>query len=68
MQMYDFLLKLKFHKIAYDSKTFWDKSLGNNTRNSHCWEGICNDCSHGEKIENDEPVIKCSHMETIGKR
>ena len=38
-------------EFFYNSSSFWDTVLCNNTTNSsQCWQGNCEDCADGKKV------------------
>ena len=39
----NFINNLKALSVLYDSSSFWDTVLCNNTTNSQCWQGNCED-------------------------
>ena len=46
----NFINKLEALSILYDSSSFWDTVLYNNTTNCQCWQGNCEDCADGKKV------------------
>ena len=45
-----FSSKLKTLSILYDSGSFWETVLCNNTTNSEFWQGNCENCGDGKKV------------------
>ena len=46
----NFINKLKGAAITYDSSTFWNSVLCDGSLNSVCWQGNCEDCVDGKKL------------------
>ena len=46
----NFINNFKGAAIRYDSTTFWNFVVCDNSFNSVCWQGNCEDCIHSKKI------------------
>ena len=44
------LMRSRLLSILYDSISLWDTVLCNNTKNSQCSQGNCEDCADGKKV------------------
>ena len=57
----NFINKLKGAAITYDSSTFWNFVLCDDSLNSVCWQRNCEDCIDGKKLNlNIDPATNVS--------
>ena len=57
----NFIHKFKGAAIRLDSSTFWNFALRDDSFNSVCWQGNCEDCIDGKKLNlNIDPATNVS--------